>query len=112
MQKIQEHIPELASMKNYPSDLFYSGNLELLKSKKVSVVGSRRPSSYSKTQTHNLCSELSKRGVCVVSGGAMGIDAISHKSAGASNTIAVFVISNNKLYSTTTSCTMLSGTVT
>lgn len=111
MQKIQEHIAELASMKNYPAELFYSGNTELLKSKKVSVVGSRKPSSYSKTQTHRFCNELSKRGVCIVSGGAMGIDAISHKAAGSSNTIAVFVIYNNKLYSTTTSCTEQKGVV-
>lgn len=89
MQKVQEHIPELGFMKCYPSELFYSGHLELLKSKKISVVGSRKPSQYSKTQTHRLCSELSKRGVCIVSGGAMGIDAISHKAAGSENTISV-----------------------
>lgn len=89
MQKVKEHIAELGSMKSYPSELFYSGNKELLKSKKISVVGSRKPSQYSKTQVHKLCSELSKRGVCIVSGGAMGIDAISHISAGSSNTIAV-----------------------
>lgn len=89
MQKIQEHIPELNSMKSYPSQLFYSGNKELLASKKISVVGSRKPSLYSKTQTHRLCNELSKRGICIVSGAAMGIDAISHKAAGSSNTIAV-----------------------
>ena len=32
---------------------------------------------------------LSKRGVCVVSGAAMGVDAIAHEGAGAENTIAV-----------------------
>lgn len=89
MQKVQEHIPELDSMKKYPTNLFYSGNIELLKSKKISVIGSRKPSQYSKTQTHKLCTKLSKKGVCIVSGGAMGIDAISHIAAGSSNTISV-----------------------
>lgn len=89
MQKVQEHISELNSMKNYPESLFYSGNIELLKSQKISVVGSRKPSAYSKTQTHRLCNEFSKRGVCIVSGAAMGIDAISHMAAGSANTIAV-----------------------
>lgn len=89
MKKIENKISELSSMKSYPSQLFYDGNLELLKSKKVSIVGTRKPSQYSRLLTHQLSSSLSKVGVCVVSGGAMGIDAISHKGAGSSNTIAV-----------------------
>jgi len=32
---------------------------------------------------------LAKRGVCVVSGAAMGVDAIAHAGAGEENTIAV-----------------------
>jgi DNA processing protein len=38
--------------------------------------------------THNLALALSKRNVCVVSGGAMGVDAIAHEGA-FPNTIAV-----------------------
>lgn len=89
MNFVQEHIKEFEFMKKYPKELFYDGNLELLKSNKVSVVGSRRPSKYSKTQIANICSKLSSIGVAVVSGGAMGIDAVAHKSAGVSNTISV-----------------------
>ncbi|MEA3331389.1 MAG: DNA-processing protein DprA [Campylobacterota bacterium] len=89
MKKIEEKIAGLASMKSYPSQLFYDGNLELLNSKKVSIVGTRKPSQYSRLLTHQLASSLSKVGVCIVSGGAMGIDALSHKGAGSANTIAV-----------------------
>ena len=105
MQELQEKIPELAVMKSYPKELFFSGDTSLLKRKKVSIVGSRKPSKYSRLLTHQIASQLSKNGVCVVSGGAMGIDAIAHKAAGEANTISVFVIFNNKLYSTTTNCT-------
>ena len=89
MQKVQELIPELSTMKKYPSELFFSGNLQLLKSRKISVVGSRKTLAYSKSLTHMLCSKLSQNGITIVSGGAMGIDAISHLATGSANTIAV-----------------------
>ena len=89
MKQIQENIPELHSMKKYPKKLFYSGNTKLLKSTKISVIGSRKPSKYSKLMTANLTSALAKGGVCTVSGGAMGIDAVAHRGAGAANTISV-----------------------
>lgn len=76
-------------MKSYPQKLFYNGNLELLTRKKISIVGSRKPTQYSRSWIQKLSSALSKNDVCVVSGGAMGIDALSHSGAGVSNTIAV-----------------------
>jgi DNA processing protein len=76
-------------MKNYPKQLSCDGNLELLNRIKISIVGSRKPTKYSREQIQKLSSSLSKNGICVVSGGAMGIDATAHFGAGASNTIAV-----------------------
>jgi len=89
MKEIVEDILELHSMKSYPEKIFYNGNLELLQKKKVSIIGSRKPSKYSREMIHRLSSSLSKSGVCIVSGGAMGIDAIAHNGAGVHNTIAV-----------------------
>ena len=86
---IKEHISELDVMKKYPSQLFYEGNLSLLKRPKVSIVGTRRPSNYTRQFTYGLAKALAKRGVCVVSGAAMGVDTIAHEGAGAENTIAV-----------------------
>ncbi len=100
MSRVYEAIPELLSMKNYPKDLFYDGDLNLLKRAKISIVGSRKPTQYSREMIQKLSSSLSKKGICIVSGGAMGIDAMAHSGAGSSNTIAVLVISNNKLNST------------
>jgi DNA processing protein len=98
MPKVQEKIVELESMKSYPKELFYSGNLELLKKKKISIIGSRKPLQYSRSLTHQLSLALSKVGVCIVSGAAMGIDAISHKGAGEANTIAVLPCGINIKY--------------
>ncbi len=88
-QVIIEYIPELDSMKKYPSQLFYDGNLSLLKRPKVSIVGTRSPSTYTRQFTYVLSKALAKRGVCIVSGAAMGVDTIAHEGAGSDNTIAV-----------------------
>jgi len=71
-----------------PTKLFYRGKISLLNLRKVSIVGARKAYPYSRAVTQKLASELSKRDVCVVSGGAMGIDALSHEGA-FPNTIAV-----------------------
>jgi len=82
-------IPALQAMKKYPERLFYRGDLSLLERPKVSIVGSRNISDYTRAMTYQLAKALAKRGVCVVSGAAMGVDAAAHSGAGAENTIAV-----------------------
>ncbi len=81
--------PELSLMKSPPDTLYYRGDPFLLERRKVSVIGSRTPNQYSQQMTHRLTQELSKVGVCIVSGAAIGTDAIAHRGAGAENTIAV-----------------------
>lgn len=88
-QMVSEHIPALEVMKKYPQELFYKGDLRLLDRPKVSIVGSRKTSLYTQDFTYSLAQALSKRGICVVSGAAMGVDAIAHSGAGVENTIAV-----------------------
>jgi len=82
-------IQELENMKKYPKSLYAIGNQALLKRPKVSIVGTRRPSNYTKQYTYALAQALSKRGVVIVSGGAMGVDAIAHHASKPENSIAV-----------------------
>jgi len=89
IQEIKEHIGALNDMKKYPKSLFCMGNQSLLSRPKVSIVGTRRPSTYTKHYTQLLAQALVKRGVVIVSGAAMGVDAIAHVGAGYENTIAV-----------------------
>ncbi len=84
---LKEKIAELELMGAYPKQLFYEGDLSLLQMRKVSIVGTRKPSRYTKDMVAKLSIALSNRGVCVVSGGAIGVDAIAHKNA--QKTIAV-----------------------
>ncbi|BCD60120.1 MULTISPECIES: DNA-processing protein DprA [unclassified Nitratiruptor] len=75
---------EIEGVKHY-----YKGNLHLLQRPKISIVGTRRPNSYTKAKTIQLAAALTQKGYVVVSGAAMGVDALAHKGAGFSNTIAV-----------------------
>jgi DNA processing protein len=86
---VSKHIIELESMKKYPKEIYFIGNQELLKRPKVSIVGTRRPSNYTKQFTYTIAQALSKRGVAIVSGGAMGVDAIAHHAGKPENSIAV-----------------------
>ena len=89
INKIEFFIDELSSMKKYPDELFYIGNTNLLKKRKIAIIGTRRPSTYTKEYTHKLASKLSDGGICIISGVAMGVDAIAHQGAKSNNTIAV-----------------------
>jgi DNA processing protein len=98
MNLLDEKINELSSMKKYPNEIYYDGNLDLLKRKKISIVGSRKPTKYSRENIFKISSSLSNAGVCIVSGGAMGIDAVAHDGASSSNTIAVLPCSTDIIY--------------
>ncbi|CZE50172.1 DNA-processing protein DprA [Campylobacter geochelonis] len=84
-----DDISFLTKLKKPPKKLYYKGNLELLNMPKVSIVGSRKMSVYTKNLVLSLSSALAKRGVCVVSGAAIGVDITAHNAA-YPNTIAVF----------------------
>ncbi len=85
-----EKLPiEFQELPKAPKNVWYRGNLELLKRPKVSIVGTRRPLAYTREMTYRIASELAKRGVTVVSGAAMGVDGIAHRGAGADSTIAI-----------------------
>ncbi|UTJ06205.1 DNA-processing protein DprA [Arcobacter roscoffensis] len=102
IKTIDLKIPQLENMKKYPENLFYIGNTQLIQTPMVSIVGTRKPNSYTKEFTHKLSSKLSLHGITIVSGAAMGVDAIAHKACQEYRTIAVVVTYNNKLKYTTT----------
>jgi DNA processing protein len=88
IEEIDFHINELDNMKEYPTEIFYIGNTQLLKNKKIAIVGTRKPNSYTKNFTHQLAQKLSSHNITIVSGAAMGVDAIAHQASN-NNTIAV-----------------------
>lgn len=83
---VEKYLNEMAKL---PSNVNYKGNLELLKKPKISIVGTRKPSQYTRLMTRQISTILSNIGICIVSGGAMGVDALAHTGATAKNTIAI-----------------------
>jgi len=88
-KEINNTITELNLMKKTPETLYYRGDLKILEKRKISIVGTRKPSKYTNLITHKIANELGDRDITVISGGAIGVDAIAHKAAKSKNTIAV-----------------------
>lgn len=78
-----ENYPKmLYDLTNPPSVLYYIGNIEVLNYMKcIGIVGSRKASQYGLQVTKYLVKALSIAPSCIVSGGAKGIDAESHRIA-------------------------------
>ncbi len=89
MNRLKTIPKECKEMKKAPEAIYAIGNETLLERVKVSIVGTRKPLAYTKDYTYKIAKALAKRGVVVVSGAAMGVDAIAHQGAGVENTIAV-----------------------
>ena len=98
IEEISFHINEIDSMKKYPNRLYFLGQINLLQKKKISIVGSRKPNQYARHKTAELAKRLSNANICIVSGGAIGVDAIAHKAAGSDNTIVVAATGLDKRY--------------
>ncbi|MBQ9876405.1 MAG: DNA-protecting protein DprA [Campylobacter sp.] len=93
-----DEIIEFKKLKNLPKKLYFKGDLSLLKKRKISVVGSRKMSFYTKNLILNLTRKITKTGkFCVVSGAALGCDIIAHTGA-FPNTIAVFGNGLDQIY--------------
>lgn len=64
-----------------PFVLFYHGNLSLLDEKCIGVIGKRVPSEYGTSVTDKIVCDLVKNEYTIVSGMALGIDTLAHRSA-------------------------------
>ncbi len=83
--------PRLWDIPDPPLFLYYEGDLSLLKAPCLAVVGSRKCSPMGVAATENICATLSRSGVTIVSGLALGIDRQAHLAglSGLGRSIAV-----------------------
>ncbi len=73
--------PLLEEIANPPLILFVMGNLALLRSKQLAMVGSRTPTPQGILMAKNFAKNLGNLGLTITSGLALGIDAASHRGA-------------------------------
>ena len=87
---------------NPPICLYCKGNIDLLETKCIAVVGSRKISDYGKVVTAQFCKEFVRAGLTVVSGMALGVDAVAHNTTleNQGATIAVMAGGFNHIYPT------------
>ncbi|HBT39751.1 MAG: DNA protecting protein DprA [Thermotoga sp. 50_1627] len=100
--------PLLRESSSPPVVLFCLGDEKLLKKECVSIVGTRRMTSYGKKVSHEMAFAAAQAGLVVVSGLAFGIDSCAHGAAleACGKTVAVlgtgvdvpYPSSNRKLY--------------
>jgi len=77
-----------------PEKLYFMGQLPASRVPTVAIVGTRKPTAYGKEVGHKLAYDLAKRGVVIVSGLALGIDAIAHRGALEAGGITLAVLGN------------------
>ncbi|MBS4536063.1 DNA-processing protein DprA [Clostridium sp. D2Q-14] len=77
----EEYPSHLKNIYNPPKTLYLKGNYKLIYRPSISIVGSRKATYYGKWAAEKIAKELSCLGICIISGMALGIDAIAHKGA-------------------------------
>lgn len=60
--------------------LYYRGDIKLITKPSIAVIGTRSPKDNTKVDTYNLVYDLVKEDYVIVSGLALGVDSIAHKS--------------------------------
>lgn len=77
-----ENYPEkLRVIANAPKKLFYKGNISLLNTKSIAIIGSRNADYMQLRVAENFARDIASEGITIISGLARGIDASSHKGA-------------------------------
>jgi DNA processing protein len=89
----------LATIVDPPPVLWVRGNIDVLNTPAVAIVGSRAGSPYALAVAERLATDLASRGVVIVSGLARGVDTAAHRGALASGaTVAVLGSGADVLY--------------
>lgn len=77
-----------------PKRLYFIGKLPTSRLPTVAIVGTRKPTSYGREVTYRLAGDLARRGIIIISGLALGIDAIAHRAALDAGGITLAVLAN------------------
>lgn len=95
-----KYLAVLGSISKVPEYVFFKGSLPTERAPTVAIVGTRKPTAYGKEVGYKLAYELAQKGIVIVSGLALGMDAIAHRGAleAGGTTIAVLANSVDQVY--------------
>lgn len=96
----KEYPDLLREIPSPPPVLYLKGQLNVLNNTLLSVVGTRKPSFYGKIITSQWSKQLSKAGLTLVSGLAIGVDTLVHEACVMHNRPTIAVLGNglNSIY--------------
>jgi len=77
----KDYPEELKKVYYPPLIIYYRGNLEVLKKRKIGIIGTRKPTKYGREVAYEFSKKITKHGIVITSGGARGIDTIAHKGS-------------------------------
>ena len=78
----ERYSKKLLKIKKFPTKLYYLGNDKLLNCpKRIAIVGARDCSTYGRKYAQSFSKTFAKKGVCIISGMALGIDTAAHYGA-------------------------------
>lgn len=84
----------ISGIAQHPKMLYVVGSLPTERLPVVAMVGTRKPTSYGKEVTFELAYKLAQKGVVIVSGLALGIDAVAHRAALKAGGITIAILAN------------------
>jgi DNA processing protein len=83
---------QLKEISSAPPVLYFRGDIGILENKSIAIVGSRKFTTYGQRVTENITRDLVRAGLTIVSGLAIGIDGIAHRSALAGEGLTIAVL--------------------
>lgn len=83
---------QLLELKDIPAKLYVLGNVGLLKTPAIAIVGARKATAYGLECAGRFARRAARRGITVVSGGAIGCDMAAHQGALAAGGKTVVVL--------------------
>lgn len=85
--------PQFLTLSDPPETIYVLGDLQPLKNQpRLSIVGTRTVSPYGKDVTTRLARQATEHGLSIISGLALGVDALSHRAALAADGYTVAVL--------------------
>ncbi len=89
-----DYPPALRAIADFPGALFVKGDVNLLTTPQLAVVGSRANSWYGERWGRYFCERIAAYGITITSGLALGIDGIAHRGALRGNGKSLAVLGN------------------